>query len=271
MTKTVLITGASSGFGKDTVKLFQKNGWNVIATMRSPEKETELSKLSNVLLAKLDVMDKHSIGDAVNKGIEKFGKIDVLVNNAGFGAIGALEAASDEVIRKQFGVNLFGLIDVTKEVLPVMRKNRSGIIINISSMGGRITIPFGSLYNSTKFALEGLTEAMQYELNPLGIKLKIIEPGSYITNFNGRSLDFFGSGNFDDYKSIFEKFTVVAKAPGRGNGNISEVSETIYKAATDDSEQLRYPIGNDAIMMIQSKQDKGDVEFKKMVAGHFGI
>lgn len=271
MSKTVLITGASSGFGKETAKLFFNNGWNVIATMRSPEKETELSKLSNILLVKLDVTDKQSIADAVNKSLEKFGKIDVLVNNAGFGAVGVLEAAPDEVIRRQFDINLFGVIDVTKAVLPVMRKNKEGLIINISSMGGRITIPFGSLYHSTKFALEGLTEAMQYELNPLGIRLKIVEPGSYKTDFSRRSLDFFGAGDLADYKAMFGKFTVIVQSPDRGNKNISEVSEMIYKAATDGSEQLRYPVGADAIMLIQSKQDKGDIEFKKMLAGHFGI
>jgi NAD(P)-dependent dehydrogenase (short-subunit alcohol dehydrogenase family) len=242
MKKTVLITGSSSGFGKETAKLFQNNEWNVIAAMRSPENEKELSGLENVL-----------------------------VNNAGYGVIGAVEAASDAVIRRQFGVNLFGVIDVTRAVLPVMRKNKSGIIVNISSMGGRITIPFGSLYNSSKFALEGLTEGMQYELNPLGIGLKLVEPGSYRTDFNGRSLDFFGSGDLNDYRDMFAKFTVVAKQPGRGNANLSEVSETIYKAATDGSEQLRYPVGADAITMIQTKLDKGDVEFKKMIAGRFGI
>ena len=271
MKKTVLITGTSSGFGKETVKLFQINGWNVIAAMRSPENETELPGLDNVLPIKMDVLDKQSIGEAVNRGIAEFGTIDVLVNNAGYGAIGAMEAASDAVIRRQFGVNLFGVLDVTRAVLPIMRKNKNGIIINISSMGGRITIPFGSLYNSSKFALEGLTEGMQYELNPLGIRLKLVEPGSYRTDFSGRSLDFFGSGEIDDYRDLFEKFTVAAKQPTRGNANLSEVSETIYKAATDGSEQLRYPVGADAIMMIQSKLDKGDVEFKKMVAGHFGM
>ena len=271
MKKTVLITGSSSGFGKEAVKLFQSRGWNVIAAMRRPESEEELSGLENVLSIKMDVLDKQSIGEAVDKGLAKFGTIDVLVNNAGYGVIGAVEAASDTVIKKQFGVNLFGVIDVTRAVLPVMRKNKSGIIINISSMGGRITIPFGSLYNSSKFAVEGLTEGMQYELNPLGIRLKLVEPGSYRTDFSGRSLDFYGSGDLDDYKDLFEKFTVVAKQPGRGNANLSEVSETIYTAATDGSEQLRYPVGADAIMMIQSKQEKGDVEFKKMISGHFGL
>lgn len=271
MAKTVFITGASSGFGKEAAKLFHEKGWNVAATMRTPENETELQDLENVLLAKLDVTDKASICDAVNKSVERFGAIDVLVNNAGFGAVGVFEAASDEIIRRQFDVNIFGLIDVTKAVLPVMRANKEGVIINISSMGGRITIPFGSLYNATKFALEGLTEAMQYELNPFGIRLKIVEPGSYKTDFNGRSMDYFGIGGLNEYKDLFDRFTLIAKSPERGNRNISEVSETIYTAATDGSEQLRYMVGADAIAMIGAYQEKGEVAFKKMLSAHFGL
>ena len=271
MKKTVFITGSSSGFGRETVKLFQNKGWNVVATMRSPEKDTELATLDNVLLVQLDVTDKQSIAEAINKGIEKFGRIDVLVNNAGFGAIGAMEAASDETIRKQFDVNLFGLIDVIKAVLPGMRKNRAGTIINISSMGGRISIPFGTLYHGTKWALEGVTEALQYELDPLGIRLKIIEPGSYRTNFSGASMDYFGAGEFSEYKEIFDKFMEAVKTPGRGNPQLSEVSETIYTAATDDSEQLRYIVGADAVMMIQTKLEKGDLAYKKMITERFKL
>ena len=161
MKKTVLITGASSGFGRSAANLFHKSGWNVIATMRSPKKETELTELNGILISKLDVTDKSSIENAVKEGIEKFGTIDVLVNNAGYGALGAMEAATEEQVRQQFEVNFFGLIAVTKAVLPIMRQHRSGIIINVSSVGGRVTFPFSSLYHATKFAVEGLTESMQ--------------------------------------------------------------------------------------------------------------
>src|ERR1700749_4504114 len=239
MKKTVLITGASSGFGKAAVKLFHTINWNVIATMRSPEKETELSKLSNVLISKLDVTDKQSIQNAVNEGIDKFGKIDVLVNNAGYGAMGALEASTEEQVKQQFDVNLFGLIEVTKAVLPGMRQQRSGTIINVSSVGGRVTFPFSSLYHASKFAVEGLTESLQYELNPLGIRLKIVEPGGYKTDFAGRSMSFYGTGGLDGYQEPFDQFLMRLEQWPMSD-NIGEVADAIYEAATDGAEKLRY-------------------------------
>ena len=270
MKKTVLITGASSGFGKEAAKLFHTNNWNVIATMRSPEKETELTTLNDIFITKLDVTDKLSIQKAVAAGIEKFGKIDALVNNAGYGAMGALEASTEEQVKQQFDVNLFGLIEVTKAVLPGMREQKSGTIINISSVGGRVTFPFSSLYHATKFAVEGLTESMQYELNPLGINLKIVEPGGYKTEFAGRSMDLFGANNLDDYQTPFDKFiTVLDHWPM--SENIGEVAEAIYEAATDGTEKLRYPVGHDAAQLIETRKQMDDAEFKKMMATQMGI
>jgi len=270
MKKTVLITGASSGFGKEAAKLFDKNGWNVIATMRSPEKETELSTLSDVFISQLDVTDKLSIQKTVAAGIEKFGEIDVLVNNAGYGAMGALEAATEEQVKQQFDVNLFGLIAVTNAVLPGMRQQKSGIIINISSVGGRVSFPFCSLYHATKFAVEGLTESLQYELNPLGIRLKIVEPGGYKTEFSGRSMDLFGANNLNDYQPAFDKFiTILDHWPM--SENIGEVADAIYEAATDGTEKLRYPIGHDAAQLIATRKQMDDVDFKKMMAAQTGI
>jgi NAD(P)-dependent dehydrogenase (short-subunit alcohol dehydrogenase family) len=270
MKKTVLITGASSGFGKEAVKLFHTNGWNVVATMRSPEKETELSALDGVLISKLDVTDKATIQSAVHAAIEKFGKIDVLVNNAGYGALGAFEAATAEQVKQQFDVNFFGLIAVTKAILPIMRQQRSGIIINVSSVGGRITFPFSSLYHATKFAVEGLTESMQYELNPLGIRLKIIEPGGYKTEFAGRSMALFGVEGLDDYKPSFEKFTSMLEDWPMSE-NIGEVADAIYSAATDGTEKLRYPVGHDAVQMIAARQQMDDVDFKDMITGQMAV
>ena len=145
MRKTILITGASSGIGKATAKLFQLRGWNVIASMRNPEIETELIELENVHIAKLDVLDLDSIHRTIEDGIQHFGNIDVLVNNAGYGAYGPLESFNRDNIIRQFNTNVIGLLDVTKMVLPHFRQNKKGIIINISSIGGKMTFPLGSL------------------------------------------------------------------------------------------------------------------------------
>jgi NADP-dependent 3-hydroxy acid dehydrogenase YdfG len=161
MNKTILITGASSGIGKDTSKLFQLKGWNVIATMRSPEKELELTKLDNTLVVRLDVLELDSIQNAVEEGVQRFGKIDVLVNNAGYGAYGPLEAFPRESVLRQFNTNVIGLLDVTRALLPHFRKNKNGVIVNISSIGGKMTFPLGSLYHGTKFAVEGISEALR--------------------------------------------------------------------------------------------------------------
>ena len=270
MKKTVFITGASSGFGKESARLFHEKGWNVVATMRSPETEKELTGLSGVLVTKLDVTDNATIASAIKAALGAFGQIDVLVNNAGYGALGALEAASNEEIRRQMEVNFFGLISVTQAVLPGMRAHRSGVIVNVSSMGGRITFPFSTLYHATKFAVEGLTESLQYELNPLGIRTKIIEPGGYKTEFAGRSLSPFGAGGFPDYQQPWDRFTGKL-GEWSFSENIREVADAIYQAATDGSDQLRYPVGQDATQMLQLRQQMDDSAFKNMMAEQTGM
>lgn len=272
MKKTVFITGASSGFGKETVQLFHEKGWNVVATMRTPSASMDgvLASLDGVLVERLDVTDGASIEAAVASAIRTFGTIDVLVNNAGYGALGALEAASENEVRRQMEVNLFGLIAVTKSVLPHMRARRSGVIVNVSSMGGKIPFPFSSLYNATKFAVEGLTESLQFELNPLGITTKIIEPGGYRTDFAGRSMSPFGGGGIDGYQQPWDQFS--AKLAGWDfSEKIREVAEVIYEAATDGTEQLRYPVGQDAAQMLEARHQMDDVSFKKMMAVNLGI
>lgn len=259
-----MITGASSGFGKAAVQLFQQQGWNVVATMRNPENNKELQALENVLTLRLDVTDPLSIAEAVAKTIDKFGGIDVLVNNAGYGTLGALEAATDEVIRRQIDTNLLGVINVTKAVLPAMRARRSGIIINVSSVGGRVTFPFSSLYHATKFAVEGLTESLQYELNPLGIRLKIVEPGGYKTDFVSRSMDYFGAADINDYQEPFNKFASKLDTWPLSE-NIAEVAEVIYAAATDGSEQLRYPTDVHGKQLLDARGQMDDVAFKQLM------
>jgi NAD(P)-dependent dehydrogenase (short-subunit alcohol dehydrogenase family) len=270
MKKTVLITGASSGFGRATAKFFHQHGWNVIAAMRSPEKEKELSGLSGVLVIKLDVTRKAEIGDAVAASIRAFGQIDVLVNNAGYGSFGALEVAPEDVIRQQFEVNFFGLIEVTKAILPDMRVRGSGVIINVSSIGGRLTFPFSTLYHATKFAVEGMTESLQYELNPLGIRLKLVEPGGYKTEFAGRSMNFYGAAGLEDYEEPLDRFAEkIAHWPM--SENLNEVAEVIYAAATDGTDKLRYPVGHDAVPILEARHQMDDLAFKKLIVSQTGI
>jgi NAD(P)-dependent dehydrogenase (short-subunit alcohol dehydrogenase family) len=270
MKKTVFITGASSGFGKETVRFFHEKGWNVVATMRSPEKERELAALDGVLVTRLDVTEEASIGSAVKTAVGAFGQIDVLVNNAGYGALGALEAASEAEIRRQMEVNLFGLIAVTKGVLPIMRQQRSGVIVNVSSVGGRITFPFASLYHATKFAVEGLTESLQYEVNPFGIRTKIVEPGGYRTDFSGRSMSAIGGGGIDGYQQSWDRFAEKI-ADWDMSGNIREVADAIFEAATDGTEKLRYPVGHDAVQLLAVRGQIDDVAFKKMMVEQMGM
>lgn len=239
--KTVLITGTSSGIGKATVKFFSEKGWNVAATMRTPSKETELNKLSNVKLYALDVTDDNSIQGAIDAAIKDFGGIDVIVNNAGYGAVGIFEKATKEQIQKQFDTNVFGVMNVTRQILPYFRKKQSGTIINVTSMGGRLTFPIYSVYHGTKWAVEGWAEALNFELRPFNIKVKNVEPGAIKTDFYERSMDLFkkdGLTDYDEYEQITYKNSQAAgeTAPGP-----EVVAKTIFAAATDGSSKLRYP------------------------------
>jgi len=271
MANTILITGASTGIGKATSKLFHDKGWNVIATMRTPEAENELNQLSNILVTRLDVTDENSIKTAVAEGIAKFGRIDVLVNNAGYGAVGPLETFPMENIRRQFDTNVIGLIATTKEVLPHMRAAKSGTIVNISSIGGKMTFPLLSLYHGTKFAVEGLTESLNYELEPIGIKTKIVEPGAIKTDFSGRSLDFTFDENMQEYQSTVQ---AVMASMERFSSNSSEpelVAEVIWNAATDGTSTLRYTAGDDAAEYMANRKAMDDETFINGVKAQMGL
>jgi NAD(P)-dependent dehydrogenase (short-subunit alcohol dehydrogenase family) len=177
MSKTLFVTGSSSGIGRAAVILFLDHGWNVVATMRSPQEENELTKLAGVLVTHADVTVETSISDAIDKGIATFGGIDVLLNNAGYGAYGPLEATPTEHIRKEFETNVIGALAAIKAITPHFRQRGGGTIINISSMGGRAAMPLGSLYHGSKFAVEGMSEALQYEMAEIGVAVKLVEPG----------------------------------------------------------------------------------------------
>lgn len=248
--KTILITGSSSGIGKATVIYFQQQGWNVAATMRTPEKETELNKLPQVKLFRLDVMDETSISEAIDGAIAAFGGIDVIVNNAGYGAVGIFEAATPEQIRRQFETNVFGVMNVTRAILPHFRAKNDGTIINITSMGGRITFPIYSVYHGTKWAVEGFAEALQYELRPFNIRVKNVEPGAIKTDFYDRSMDLFkkdGLTAYDNYQKVVYANTQKAgeNAPGP-----EVIAKTIFKAANDRSFRLRYAGNFQSAMLL---------------------
>jgi NADP-dependent 3-hydroxy acid dehydrogenase YdfG len=271
MNKTILITGASSGIGKDTAKLFQSKGWNVIATMRNPQIEAELTALENVLVTKLDVLDLESIQNAVSEGIRQFGQIDVLLNNAGYGAYGTLESFSREKIVRQFNTNVIGLLDVTKAILPHFRQNKSGIIINISSIGGQMTFPLGALYHGTKFAVEGISESLSYEVEQFGGQVKIVEPGMIATDFGGRSFDFSNDETMDEYQKIVGALMEAMPKMAENASPASVVAEVIFEAATDGKNQLRYTAGEDAVALLANRKQYDDATFIGGIKSQFGL
>jgi NADP-dependent 3-hydroxy acid dehydrogenase YdfG len=256
MTKTILITGASSGIGKTTAKYFLAQGWNVIATMRTPEKETELTNSHKCLITKLDVLDIKSIENAIQDGVNKFGTIDVFVNNAGFAVGGPFETSAREQVAKQFDVNVLGVFDCTKAILPHFRASNSGTIINVASVGGRTTFPYFSLYHSTKWALDGFSESLWYEMRSKNIKVKIIEPGAIKTDFYGRSqiftIDFDKKDNITNaYKEEYSKVKeIFDKAGSTGGADPLIVAKTIFQAANDKNNKLRYTVGVDAKLYL---------------------
>ncbi|MEJ0087220.1 MAG: SDR family oxidoreductase [Pseudomonadota bacterium] len=271
MNQTILITGASSGLGRATARHFHAQGWNVIATMRAPERETELTQLPRVLVTRLDVQDAVSIKAAVDAGIARFGRIDALVNNAGYGAYGPLEATPFDKIRRQFEVNVFGLLATTQALLPHFRANRSGVIANVSSIGGKITFPLGTLYHGTKFAVEGLSESLHYELAPLGIRVKVIEPGGIRTDFGGRSLDFSNDPALLEYQPLVQG-VLAALGPMVAQGSEpGQIAEVVWRAVTDGSNQLRYEAGADAAPLLAARRATDDATFFAGLKAQLGL
>lgn len=243
MKKTIFITGASSGLGKAAAKVFQQNGWNVIATMRKPENETELTQLENVTVLKLDVTNSADIIQTIHNVLSKQ-PVDVVLNNAGYGLIGPLESFNEEQILNQFQTNLFGVINVTRAFLPNFRERKQGTFINITSTFGLLGYPTCSIYNASKFGVDGFSEGLAYELAPFGIKVKIVAPGGMQTDFAGRSLQ---GGLHEAYQDVTAKVSEGYSEEQIANYTKAEtVAEIIYNAASDEKSQLRYIAGNDA-------------------------
>ncbi len=248
--KNILITGASSGIGRETVRYFAAHGWKVAATMRNPNKAGDLVNIPGVAIYPLDVTQPHGAEQTIIKAWEDMNGIDVVVNNAGYGALGILEGASDDQIIRQLDTNVMGTLRVIRYILPLMRKRKKGTIINISSIAGRMGLPLYSLYHASKYAVEGLSESLFYELHPFNIKIKLIEPGPVRTEFNGRSKDEILPPDDERYIAISQKVSHFYNNTFKYAAQPTVVAKTIFRAATSQTNKLRYPAGSQAKMFI---------------------
>lgn len=264
MQKTIFITGASTGLGKATAKLFQSRGWKVIATMRNPEQETELSTLNDITILPLDVTNIGQIQSTVKEAIAL--GVDVVFNNAGYGLIGPLEALNDEQIVKQLNTNLLGVIRVTQAFIPYFRAKKDGLFITTTSIGGLIAFPLGSTYHATKWALEGWSESMSFELNTFGVNIKTVSPGGITTDFSGRSLDLTSN---EDYDPLVQSMMAGFGSMMETASSPEQIAEVVYEAATDGKNKLRYVAGEDAKALYAQRLEKGDEVFRTEFAKVF--
>lgn len=251
MPKTLLLTGSSSGIGRATALYFAERGWNVVATMRTPAKADASLKRPGVHLMALDVTVAGSIHAAVAETISRFSAIDAVVNNAGYGLVGPFEATTPEQVARQFATNVFGLMDVTREVLPHLRERRAGVIVNVASMGGRITFPLYSAYHGTKWAVEGFSEALTYELEPFGVRVKIVEPGPIRTDFYDRSMDLVTKAGLTAYDAFVATAMPNMQKAGETAPGGEAVAKVIWRAVTDGSKSIRYQANSTQILMLR--------------------
>lgn len=258
---TVLITGCSSGFGKATADFFLAQGWNVIATMRSPQPGL-FEANDRLLVTALDVTQPASVSAALAAGIARFGGIDVLVNNAGIGLFGAHEAVSDEVIRQVFETNTFGVMAVNRAIIPHLRERGAGTIINVTSSAGIAPMPLVAAYTASKYAIEGFSESLAYELALFGIRVKLVEPGfspttSFAANSGGRCDNTIPAA----YAGHAGRYLQSMQAYPTAYTTAQDVAEAVFAAATDDSGQLRYPAGADSRMLAELRRSLPEKDF----------
>ncbi|MCE9663263.1 SDR family oxidoreductase [Halomonas sp. M5N1S17] len=276
MNKTVLITGAASGMGKATALLLAEQGYTVYAGVRSNSQELkeEAGKRGLELnTVSLDVQDTASIQSAVQHVIEKEGKIDVLVNNAGFGLLATLEEGTDEEIFKQFDVNVFGLIKMTREVLPHMRKAGSGVIVNISSFLGRMGLPLLSHYNASKYAVEGITDSLRFEVAPFGIRVHSVLAGLFGTNFVKKGLVANSQTTGDDspYKELVAHFVpIVAKAINEGP-DPQPIAQAVKDIIENEDSEIAVKVGQEAELFVPMRREMDDKAFEAKVKETFGL
>jgi NAD(P)-dependent dehydrogenase (short-subunit alcohol dehydrogenase family) len=259
-----LITGCSTGFGRELAKLVLARGWRAVVTARDPAAVADLVAgcEDRALAVALDVTRREQIADAVSQAQQKFGRIDVLVNNAGYGYLAAIEEGEDEAVRAMFETNVFGLVDMTKAVLPIMRQQKSGLIVNISSIGGLASFAATGYYHATKYAVEGLSESLATELKPLGIGVLIVEPGPFRTNWAGPSIKQ-SATRIDAYDSTAgERRKQTSARSGNQAGDPVRAAQAIIDAALSDQPPLRLLLGKMALDLARRKLDtmRGDFD-----------
>jgi NAD(P)-dependent dehydrogenase (short-subunit alcohol dehydrogenase family) len=251
MKQVVLITGASSGIGKSTAAYFAARGWQVVATMRDTGNAGELKGMDGVICLTLDVTKDSSIKKAVEMVLKQYGHIDALINNAGYGLLGSFEAATLEQIQAQLQVNILGVMQMIQAVLPHMRERRSGVIVNLSSVAGRIGFPYYSVYNATKWAVEGLSESLSHELSSFGIRVKVVQPGPIQTDFFTRSAVYTQKKELQLYEAYEKKvFGGMRSQNGTFASPPVDVAKVIYHAVEDRSLKLRFPAGSIAPFLL---------------------
>lgn len=258
-----LITGCSTGFGRELTRVLLQRGNSVVVSARNPATLDEFASHANALIAALDVTAPQQMADVVVQAEKRFGRIDVLVNNAGYGYLSALEEGEDDEVRAMFETNVFGLANMTKAVLPGMRARRHGHIVNISSMGGLIGFPGIGYYNATKFAVEGLSEALAKETAPLGIKVTIVEPGPFRTDWAGRSLKTPRAAIADYAKSAGARRTAVQNYSGTQQGDPVRAAEAIIQAVESAEPPLHLLLGRPAYEMTAVKLKEFAAEMEK--------
>jgi len=265
MNKSVLITG----FGKLAAKTFTAKGWNVTATMRRPENEADLADNGAMFVTRLDTTDTASIDRAVQQSIERFGSLDAVVNNAGYGGHFMFEQADDEVVRAMFETNVFGTMNVCRAVLPHLRAQGQGAIVNVTSMAGMMVLPLGSIYSATKYALQGFTEGLALDYKPFGITVRSILPGAYPTAFTANTNNYLDKGDSELRERAQAVRAKMSEAIGSDPQNPQDVADLIYACVTEPDLPIHNPSGKDAEMLVGLMANGSRDDFVDRIAAMF--
>jgi NAD(P)-dependent dehydrogenase (short-subunit alcohol dehydrogenase family) len=253
------------------VEAFASAGWQVAATMRRQEDGQDLAAHAGVRVFSLDVTSTESVEAAVAAVHEAFGRLDAVVNNAGYGVDGVFESMDDDLIRRQFETNVFGLMRVTRAVLPHMRRRGGGTIVQVSSMGGRVTFPLYGIYHATKWAVEGFSESLAFELRPFGIRMRLVEPGAIRTDFYGRSREPIAGPPGAGYDELVARCEAISLAGGRGGSPPEVVAATIVRAITDRGWRLRYPVAAPAPLLMRLRKLLPEEWFFRLIRRRYRI